>query len=603
MKRALLLSLILLAADSFSQPAPEAVFSGLGASLGRYPRVTAKLTYDRRQAAQGGMIYAVARAESSDAEAIRLSEGVVTTSGGLLSRAAVEARAHRVLALILSRASWGPGPTLIVDEPKFGPSKPGPGGLSRRVVEGTRPRKVAEGEVVTIDALQGTLQLYAAEDQQGELDFAEAVRAFEGLRDPQSLAHWFESRVDSGGALLAARVADESAERLLAGTVSASDFDKVVKSLQAALPQAQVGRFASDAKALAARLASENADATVDAAVALKEAGTESAARRLLDETAAARKRLAAAAVTLGSPAAAQPSAAAFSAFEKAANARLAVLKGVDSDWRAAAAAAGAAAPPSARLGGDFYRRFLDDNGLQPLIDDMSENASLDLRLKSERIRAAIVGAKLDGDSQLGKDIVTAAPEGDALHVETAEDSQRFVPRAKLLEAVKRAWASYWNPGPFGLRKRQGETLSPEVLIESAVPAEVSGLLFSRDPGTLLRDRVVVEAAWGERETLDEGDAPADEYSLDRRTGREVLPAVVAGKRCLTPGQLEAAARAARALDGHFGAAVEARLAWTGGKLSVLSVKIIASPRAIIVPSVNPMSAPAPDVEGVRSLR
>lgn len=631
MKRALLPPLLLLLLPAFglgAQSDPSSVFSGMGASLGRYPRVTARLTFDPKKAAQGGLIFAAERATSRNEEAIRVSEAVITTSGGRLSRAASVARAHGVPALIIRRGRWRSGPVLELEVPVFGAVRPGASGSRHHFIEASKTRALAEGEVVTVDAAQGLLLLYPPDEQQRELDLADAVRAFEGLRDAQALLHWFENRADERGAAVAARLEEELAPRVLAGGVRPDDFSTVSGGIRKALTEADAREAAAAGRALLVRLAADESDEIGGAAEEMKAAGTENAARRISEGAAARWERLSALALALGSPQSVRRLSGSRAAFVRLAQSRLSSLRGKAGDWRDAAAAAGASMPKSARLGPDPYRRFLDSGGLEPLIEDLSGNASLDLRLKSERIRGLFEAVKLEPESELGREIAAAAPPGSFLNVVTTEESQHFVPRAKLLGAVKRAWASYWNAAPLGARKRRGETVVPEVLIEAVAAADASGVVFSRDPASPRGERAVVEAVWGEAEGLERGEVPPDEFSLDRRSGRGALPALIGEKRerfmfdpvsgsvksesvppglatrpCLSAGALADAARVARALESHFGSPVEARFSVSRGRIQVLSVKPIPGPEVVVLPPAAPAPSPAPDVEPVRSLR
>lgn len=577
---------------------PSAVFSGLGISLGRYPVVTARLTFDSKRAQAGGFIFAAERAAPGDDEAIRLSEAVLFTSGGYLSHGAAVARAHRIPAVILGRARWAAGPALAFDVPTFIGSRPGADGFQHRFLQGTKERLVGDGEVVTVDAVDGLLTLYPPDKQEAELDLAQAVRAFEGLRDPDSLIHWFESRSDDADAL-ALRLEEELAPRVLAATVRPEDFDKALRGIRLAL--GETGRRGLDAagRSLAARLDEEGADDLADSAAQVKDAGTEAAVLRIKSEASVRWDRLKALSAALGAPPPLK-SAPAFAAFSRAAKSRLAVVSGKAGDWRAAAVAAGGAELAGGRIGPEVYAQFIGESALQPTIDDLCGNASLGLRLKSQRIRYLFENAKLDDSSGAGQAVLAAVPAGALFDIEAPDESFQFVPRSLVLTTVRKAWASYWNAGPLGQRLRRGDALAPEVLIEAAAPADVSGVVFSRDPGSLRRERQVVEAVWGEREGLDSGEVPANQYVLDRRSGREVLPAVIADKRrkfeydsakavvagapvapdkaqsrSLSAEQLALLSRVARALDSHFGAAVEAGFSFSGGKLFVVSAKPI----------------------------
>ncbi|MDD7942609.1 PEP/pyruvate-binding domain-containing protein [Actinomycetospora lutea] len=100
-----------------------------------------------------------------------------------------------------------------------------------------------------------------------------------------------------------------------------------------------------------------------------------------------------------------------------------------------------------------------------------------------------------------------------------------------LLDAVVRCWASLWTPRAVDYRARQ--RIAPEdvrlaVVIQRMADAEASGVLFTAEPTTGRRDRIVVSAAWGLGESVVGGLAATDELVVDRATFVEVGRTVAA---------------------------------------------------------------------------
>jgi pyruvate,water dikinase len=94
-----------------------------------------------------------------------------------------------------------------------------------------------------------------------------------------------------------------------------------------------------------------------------------------------------------------------------------------------------------------------------------------------------------------------------------------------LLDAVVRCWASLWGARAVDYRDRQGvapDDVRLAVVIQRMVDAEASGVLFTAEPTTGRRDRVVVSAAWGLGESVVGGLAATDELVVDRATLAEV---------------------------------------------------------------------------------
>lgn len=571
-----------------SLSAAAAVVSGLALSLGPGYRVTAPLTFDRAKAAQGGYIYAAPRATPADDAAIRLAQAVLTGRGGELGPAGLLSRRHGVPALSLPQARWENG-ALVLSVPVFGAPV---GGVTP--VDRMEPRRVKEGEAVAVDPEDGLLILLDPASQAFELDLAQALRGFDGLRDLQGLLQWYDARSQDGSnPALAARLVDELAARLAAGTASEAEFSRLRRAVDAGLDAPGRALTAEAAGAAAERRLRALGDRLDDLAAEAADAGSARAAETLSAEgkrAAASAKALAAA---VGRPALAKPVEQAAQKLAAAARKREGELGRKSSSPADALAAAGAARPAGADLPASLYERFVADNGLAGPLAEISADASLSLRLKGERLAALFSSARLSADAGAGRDAVALLPKAALLDICGPEGCKPRVPAAQALSAVKDAWALSWSAEALGRRKRAGVPFSPPALRASAfLPAEISGVAWSRDPvGGSLR-RLVVEAAFGEPDALESGAASGDEYALDRRTLDAALPPLVADKRerldadprsgalsknavppglaltrALTPVQAAQAARAARALDDALGEGARLTFAFSGGKL------------------------------------
>ena len=175
----------------------------------------------------------------------------------------------------------------------------------------------------------------------------------------------------------------------------------------------------------------------------------------------------------------------------------------------------------------------------------------------------------------MGRDILSRLPEAGTYSVSGAYSKFPKVARSEILDRIQEAWAAGFDPGPFGGRLRAavagGHAAEPEaaVSVAAVVAAEVAGTVWSRDPVNGRRERVLVTA--NKPETDD-----AEEYVLDRRTGRELLPAVIrAASRLLPTEDLSVLARAARSLDDDQGRGVELEFCRAKGKLYFLAVRAI----------------------------
>lgn len=553
MSRALVLPLLVfLAARASATLEPSSVVSGTALSLGHGYRVVARLTFDRRTAAQGGFVYAAPRASPADADAIRLSEAVLTGQSGVLGAAGAIARAHRVPALALPQARWESG-ALVLRRPVFGP--PGPGGA--RAVERFEERRLAEGEAVGVDPENALLVLFEPAEQPFELELSQALRAFDGLKDLQALLQWYDARSESGpSAASAARLAEEVSARVAGGTATADELKRLRRALEAGLDEAGRKAVAEAAARAASAKTRAAADALDDLAAEAPDTGSRVALNRLQTEAAERAAAATALAEAVGAPALAEPVKQARARVETALRARAKALPEHALRPEQALEAAGAKLSARATFPPSHYERFVADNGLAPTIAQISDDASLPLRRKAERLAAVFASAPAPPG------VAAKLPPGETLIVCGPEGCEPPASRDRALDAVKSAWARSWDAEALGRRKRAGEALQPPALtISAAVSSPASGVAHSRDPVSGSTRRLVVQCG-------------ADEYTLDRRTLADALPPLIAGaSRCLTPEQAAKAARAARALDDALGRQAALTYAFQDGTLFALSWK------------------------------
>ena len=167
---------------------------------------------------------------------------------------------------------------------------------------------------------------------------------------------------------------------------------------------------------------------------------------------------------------------------------------------------------------------------------------------------------------------------------------------AAVLDAITCCWASLDSDRARAYRRRQGISdagLGMAVVVQQLVPAEVSGVLFTRDPLDPQGRRMLVEASWGLGENVASGRLTPDRYHLDRDTGA-VLEQVVAVKPtmhtvsgprpvpperqnvpCLTPDQLAQLAELGRRVEALYGDARDIEWAWADGRFWLLQARPI----------------------------
>ena len=203
------------------------------------------------------------------------------------------------------------------------------------------------------------------------------------------------------------------------------------------------------------------------------------------------------------------------------------------------------------------YRRFVAENDLQPGIlaalelVDMGQPATLEAA--SAAIRELFAEAQTPPDvagavalayaALAGRDPVVAvrssATAEDLPEASFAGQQDTFLNvegYGEVLEAVKRCWASLWTARAIGYRVRRGigpDGLSLAVVVQTLVPAEAAGILFTANPVTGQRDQAMISAAWGLGEAVVGGLVTPDALTVDKTTGR-VLARETSDKQVMT---------------------------------------------------------------------
>ena len=90
---------------------------------------------------------------------------------------------------------------------------------------------------------------------------------------------------------------------------------------------------------------------------------------------------------------------------------------------------------------------------------------------------------------------------------------------AALLDAVRTCCASLWNERAVAYRARLAippEEVAMAIVVQQMAPAAVAGVMFTADPVSGVRDRIVVEAAAGLGEAVVSGTVTPDHYQLTK---------------------------------------------------------------------------------------
>ncbi len=91
---------------------------------------------------------------------------------------------------------------------------------------------------------------------------------------------------------------------------------------------------------------------------------------------------------------------------------------------------------------------------------------------------------------------------------------------AGCVKLVKRCWASLWTERAFDYRTESRfdhENAAMAVVVQQLVAADAAGVVFTADPVSGSRERIVVEACWGLGEALVSGKVTPDRFVLSRQ--------------------------------------------------------------------------------------
>ncbi len=92
---------------------------------------------------------------------------------------------------------------------------------------------------------------------------------------------------------------------------------------------------------------------------------------------------------------------------------------------------------------------------------------------------------------------------------------------SNLQVAVRECWASLFTPRAIYYRvqnKIKHEKVGISVIVQKMVQSEVSGIMFSIDPVTNRKDRIIIDAVWGLGEMIVQGSYIPDHYVVQKET-------------------------------------------------------------------------------------
>ncbi|MFH1073746.1 MAG: PEP/pyruvate-binding domain-containing protein [Candidatus Firestonebacteria bacterium] len=169
------------------------------------------------------------------------------------------------------------------------------------------------------------------------------------------------------------------------------------------------------------------------------------------------------------------------------------------------------------------WDKLLKKNKITALISSNNLPAARENILKAiipENIKTEILEAfRKMGVSRVA--VRSSSPFEDTLRGAAAGQFDTFlnVSEEKLLESVKKVWASTFSARAVSYAKQNGvdiKKLSMAVLVQGMIESEVSGVAFSINPATLDERFVVIEACKGLGDKLVEGRITPDRFTVKK---------------------------------------------------------------------------------------
>src|SRR5512133_654068 len=198
---------------------------------------------------------------------------------------------------------------------------------------------------------------------------------------------------------------------------------------------------------------------------------------------------------------------------------------------------AGLPVPPGFVISADAYLDAVSQSGVRArlamLLSGLNADDHVALTKTTTAGREAIMDAPIPGDiadaiadayRRLGDDVAVAVRSsgttedaGDSSFAGMNASFTNVIGLRNVLARVKDCWASLYGERVLAYRAEQHLNEEPAiaVIIQKMIFSEVSGVMFTADPTTGARDRMIIESVFGQGEAIVSGRVEPDTYVLD----------------------------------------------------------------------------------------
>jgi len=276
--------------------------------------------------------------------------------------------------------------------------------------------------------------------------------------------------------------------------------------------------------------------------------------------------------------------------------------------------------PPGFALTVEFYRSFLEQNGLSRYINEKLEELDITdiekLQKTGSEIRSKILAAdfppKLKDEirrayrdlTRLGefpvavRSSATAEDMADASFAGQQDTYLNVIGAENVLESVKRCLASLFSDRAISYRSKRGFNhmdVGLSVGIQKMVNSESSGVIFTIDPDSGNENIMVIDSSWGLGEAVVSGKVIPDKFFIFKRNsevvGRRLGPKTVMAKYgkngtifaetpkdkrtrfSLTVNQAKALAELAKKIEAHYKRNMDIEWAVENGSIYILQAR------------------------------
>lgn len=168
--------------------------------------------------------------------------------------------------------------------------------------------------------------------------------------------------------------------------------------------------------------------------------------------------------------------------------------------------------------------------------------------------------------SATAEDLLTASFAGQ-------QDTYLNVTKKDVLTAVKKCWASLFNPRAIFYReaKKISHDVGMAVVVQEMVPAEYAGVMFTVDP--IHKKDILVEAAIGLGEQVVSGEVTPNSYFIDRKTF--AIKQKMGEYGCIDENVIKTIAKKGIEIEKHYAKPQDIEFAVKNGKVFILQSRSI----------------------------